>query len=67
MPWKHGSRAGENWRTIGLVDGDASDVRRRGLKTNHRFYGLFQSVPDLFWLLLHRRVPRAPVLCTDAP
>lgn len=30
------------------------------LKTDHWFYGLFQSAPDLFTLLLHRRAPRAP-------
>ncbi len=39
-------------RTIDMVGGEASDARRWGLKTDHWFYGLFQSAPDLIALLL---------------
>jgi hypothetical protein len=35
-----------------MVGGEASDARRWGLKTDHWFYGLFQSAPDLIALLL---------------
>jgi hypothetical protein len=43
------------------------DARRWSLKTDHWFYGLFQSAPDLITMLLHRRAPLAPVLHLDSP
>jgi hypothetical protein len=38
-----------------------------GLKTDHWFYGLFQSAPDLITLLLPHGPSAAPSLGPDAP
>ena len=48
-PWKHG------WPTVlayCCFGCEASCARRWTLKTDHWFYGLFQSAPDLIALLL---------------
>ena len=38
-------------------------ARRWALKTDHWFYGLFQSAPDLIALLLPASVLQAPLQC----
>ena len=45
----------------------ASVARRRLLKTDHRFYGLFQSAPDLIALLLPAAGAAVPLLGPDSP
>ena len=50
---------------IGL--GGLAGVSGWGLKTDHWFYGLFQSAPDLIALLLPRGASAPPSLEPDAP
>ena len=47
--------------------GGLAGVSGWGLKTDHWFYGLFQSAPDLIALLLPHGAAEAPSLGPDAP
>jgi len=47
--------------------GGLASVSSWGLKTDHWFYGLFQSAPDLIALLLPHGAAEAPSLGPDAP
>ncbi len=47
--------------------GGLAGVSGWGLKTDHWFYGLFQSAPDLIALLLPHGAAEAPCLGIDAP
>ena len=47
--------------------GGLAGVSGWGLKTDHWFYGLFQSAPDLIALLLPKGVAEAPSLGPDSP
>ena len=47
--------------------GGLAGVSGWGLKTDHWFYGLFQSAPDLVALLLPEGVTGVPSLSPDAP
>ena len=47
--------------------GGLAGVSGWGLKTDHWFYGLFQSAPDLIALLLPKGVSEAPALGPDSP
>jgi len=47
--------------------GGLAGVSGRALKTDHWFYGLFQSAPDLIALLLPHGFAEAPSLGPDAP
>ena len=42
-------------------------IGMRGVKTDHWFYGLFQSAPDLIVLLLPEAAPASPSLSQAAP
>ena len=48
-------------------DGGLASVSSWSLKTDHWFYGLFQSAPDLIALLLPHGAAEAPSLGPDAP
>jgi hypothetical protein len=53
---------------VGLLGwGGLASVSNWGLKTDHWFYGLFQSAPDLIALLLPKGASAAPSLGPDAP
>ena len=47
--------------------GGLAGVSGWGLKTDHWFYGLFQSAPDLIALLLPKGVSEVPALGPDSP
>ena len=52
----------------GLVEVEGwAGVRSWALKTDHWFYGLFQSAPDLIALLLPQGASAAPSLGPDSP
>jgi hypothetical protein len=51
---------------LGSGCGVLASVSGRGLKTDHRFYGLFQSAPDLVALLLPEGAEVHPSLGPDA-
>jgi predicted transposase YdaD len=52
---------------MGSGGGGLVGVSGRGLKTDHWFYGLFQSAPDLIALLLPEGATGVPSLSPDAP
>ena len=68
LRWRlRGRGIGRGWRSCGGSGGSwGSVVGRRALKTDHWFYGLFQSAPDLIALLLPQGSSALPSLGPDA-